>query len=1047
MGEVYRARDTSLERDVALKIILAAGEADAVKRFSREAQAASALNHPNIITVFDTGESHAGPYLVMELVSGRTLRSLLREGWNAGAVTDIGGQIARALAVAHGAGIIHRDIKPENVMVRADGYVKVLDFGLARAARRDADALAETTPGSPLGHDGVDTGAAVVGTAAYMSPEQARGLPVTGATDVFALGLVLYELATGRHPFTATGAFGVVARMLSELPVPPSRINPEVPAAVDALILRMLDKDPRRRPEAADVEQALTPSAVVITRDASTGRLAAGHSVGREGSRAALGRAFNVALSGRGNLVAVGGEPGIGKTTLVEDFLREAAAAENCVIARGRCSERQAGAGAYLPWLEVLDSVRARTGGAAAHLMKTVAPTWYAQVAPLSQDDSPEARAFTVSRAGSQQWMKRELASFVEEVARQAPFVLFFEDMHWADESTVDLLAYLAARLEALRVLVIVTYRPSDLQLAGHPFLALKLDLEAKGTCRDVPVEFLTLADVERFLALEFPGHRFPPSLAVLIHDKTEGNPLFMTDLVRSLADRRVIERDGDGWILTRPLTEFAGEIPASVRSMIELKLARLDEADRRLHVAGSVQGAGFDSAVVARALGADQGEVEERLDRSARVHGVVRVVGETELPDRTLTVRYRFVHVLYQNALYASLGPSRRAASSAAVADALLGFHGAASPAIESELASLFEAARDFSRAAASYLRASAHARQVFADREALRLARRGLEMVRALPDTPERASREVEHLMAVVLPMHGVAGYAAPELEEMYGRAKQICDALGEHPSQFGVVTGIGAFRFMRAELRESETASEQMLRLAERVGAPVMHIWARWALGASWSHLGERLPDALRLLDEGAALYEPAMHPGFILMTGFDAGIACHLQAARVAWMLGDAEGALARLDRGVAEARARQHPVMLGFGLFFEAWVHQLRREPAETLRAAGEALAVGEQYAYPHITAWARVLCGWATAHLGSPSEGEALARSGLELEEAIGIKLMRSYFLALLAETQALQGRLAEAGATLDAAAAEAERTEERCYLPQIRQLQADSLA
>src|SRR5215813_4232051 len=310
-----------------------------------------------------------------------------------------------------------------------------------------------------------------------------------------------------------------------------------------------------------------------------------------------------------------------------------------------------------------------------------------------------------VNRAGSQQWMKRELVAFVEEIARQAPLVLFFDDVHWADDSTMDLLAYLATRIDSMRVLVVVTYRPTDLQQTRHPFLALKLDLASRGILRDIAIEFLTVDDVEWYLSLEFPGHRFTRSLAALIHAKTEGNPLFMADLVRSLRDRRVIQRDGDSWVLTQDTAAFEKEIPASIKSMIDLKLARLDEGDRKLLVTASVQGAEFDTAVVARASAVEQGDVEDRLETVARLHALARPVDEVELPDRTLTLRYRFVHVLYQNALYQSLGPSRRATASAAVANALIVFHGTHAHAIDANLAYLYESARDFSRAAAFYL------------------------------------------------------------------------------------------------------------------------------------------------------------------------------------------------------------------------------------------------------------------------------------------------------------------------------------------------------
>jgi len=287
-----------------------------------------------------------------------------------------------------------------------------------------------------------------------------------------------------------------------------------------------------------------------------------------------LRHAYDAAANGQGGLVALSGEPGIGKTTLAEEFIDSLNdAGERCLVGRGRCSERQAGAGAYLPWLEALDALRNQGGMQVAKTMKAIAPTWYAQVAPPETGDSVEGRALTVNRAGSQEWMKRELHAFFEEIARQRPVVLFLDDLHWADESTVDVLAYLGARLPSQRVLTIATYRPSDLRRGQHVFLPLKLDLETRGICREIHVDFLTQDDVGRYLGLEFPGHRFPATFAALVHDKTEGNPLFMADLLRSFRDRGLI-RSADGvWELARLPTAFEQEIPASIRSMIELKV------------------------------------------------------------------------------------------------------------------------------------------------------------------------------------------------------------------------------------------------------------------------------------------------------------------------------------------------------------------------------------------------------------------------------------------------------------------------------------------
>jgi eukaryotic-like serine/threonine-protein kinase len=255
MGEVYLAHDTRLGREIALKLLPArfTADADRVRHFEQEVRAASALNHPNIVAVYDTGVTEAGRFVVMELVAGRTLRALARERLSLESLVELGRQVAQALAVAHAAGIVHRDIKPDNIMVRDDGYAKVLDFGIARLFPAGVAHLADQTslhtrPGTLLG------------TPQYMSPEQARGEAVSSATDIFSLGIVFYELATGEHPFKADSQIGVLHGIISDPPLSPGRVNPRIPAALEALILQMLEKEPHLRPAAAKVEAALAES-------------------------------------------------------------------------------------------------------------------------------------------------------------------------------------------------------------------------------------------------------------------------------------------------------------------------------------------------------------------------------------------------------------------------------------------------------------------------------------------------------------------------------------------------------------------------------------------------------------------------------------------------------------------------------------------------------------------------------------------------------------------------------------------------------------------
>ena len=242
MGQVYRARDTRLQRTVAIKILNegGSGSADRQRRFAQEAVAASALNHPNIVTVYDVGVEGDTPYLVSELIDGISLRAEMDRGpLTIKRVIDVAHQICEGLAAAHEGGIVHRDLKPENVMLTSDGRVKIVDFGLART-EDESSVIAGTTK--------TQTAAGlIIGTVPYMSPEQARGERADFRSDQFALGVMLYEMTTAKHPFTRDTAVQTLSAIIAEEPPPPAQLNPAIPVTLRWLIQRLLSKNPRGR--------------------------------------------------------------------------------------------------------------------------------------------------------------------------------------------------------------------------------------------------------------------------------------------------------------------------------------------------------------------------------------------------------------------------------------------------------------------------------------------------------------------------------------------------------------------------------------------------------------------------------------------------------------------------------------------------------------------------------------------------------------------------------------------------------------------------------
>ncbi|HXF39368.1 MAG TPA: protein kinase [Blastocatellia bacterium] len=1048
MGEVYRARDDRLGRDVAVKVLPAsfANDTDRLLRFEQEARATSALNHPNIVTIHELAEVDAVRFIVMELVDGRTLRALIDEGVSIGALIRLGTQMTKALGAAHAAGITHRDIKPENIMVRSDGYVKVLDFGLARlvptAMDKEAATLQYTQPGS------------LVGSARYMSPEQARGENVSSPSDIFSLGMIFYEIATGRHPFATDSVLGTLNAITGQPAISPSRLNPEIPSAVEALILRMLEKDARLRPTAPEVEKALAEVSGQSFAGESRSPLLRSHlrhTVGRETAHAELREALASASSGKGLLMCVPGEPGMGKTTLVEDFLSDLrASGQNCIIARGRCSERLAGTEAYLPWLEALDGLlRGADGQSRVSLSgtesivqttKRLAPTWYAQAMPLQPDDSSVERLLA-ERAASQERMKREFGALLEELSEYRPLVIFFDDLHWADVSTIDLLAYLASKFDSMRALIIATYRPSDLLLAKHPFLHVKPDLQSRGVCREIKLEFLSHSEIEKYLALEFPEHRFPAELPALIHSKTEGNPLFMADLVRYLRDRGVIAEQKGRWVLAQSLPAIERDLPESVRGMIERKIAQLSEEDRRLLVAASVQGYEFDSAIVARALDLDPADIEERLETLERVYALVRFVSEREFPGRVLTLRYRFVHVLYQNALYASLRPTRRAQLSATVAEALLGCYGKQSATVAAELAFLFETARDWSRAADYYLAAADNASEVFALQEAGVLAERGLEMLRLLPDATECAPQELKLQAMLGQSLMVTKGFAVPEVEQAFVRARELGLQLNDVAQLFRAQFSLAIVYVVRAEYERAFEHGEQCLRLVEKTRNAAMLLQSHWVIGLSQCYLG-KFSEARAHFEQTITIHDDA---GIDSPSSMYGAVLSRAHLARMLLYLGYPDGSRQMMKEALAKARSLRFPVGVANTLALAAYLEAFHHNLDKTLEFAAKTAGLSEEHGLPYYAAVALLTRGWAVAMHGH-EEGIELIREALASSLAIGTKQQHGYFLALLAEALNKAGRVDEALEALKEAMDVTARNNEPFYAAELYRLKGDAL-
>ena len=738
--------------------------------------------------------------------------------------------------------------------------------------------------------------------------------------------------------------------------------------------------------------------------------------MGREAERTRLQQAYARVSAGGGAFVAVTGEPGIGKTSLIEDFLAGlAAGAEPPAIVRGRCSESLAGSEAYLPLLDAIAALLHSAAGVRFESgVKTAAPTWYAQIAALPVE------------AASQERMQRELAALLAEISRQRPAVVVVDDLHWADVSTVDALSYLAARFADLPVLVLTGYRPSDLALVKHPFVAIRHDLQARGLLEEIPLTFLGPADVERYLAMAFPNHAFPRGFAAAMHARTEGSPLFMADLAR--------------WVVARDARGIPSDLPQSVRGMIARKIDQVSDEDRWLLLAASVQGSELDSAVLAEVLSMDAADVEERLVALERVHVFVARDAELASPDGTLTVRYRFVHVLYQNALYDSLQPTRRVALAKAIAAALVRHHAGETAPIAGRLAVLYETARDFASSARYFFVAAQRAGALFAFREALSLAERGLDGVQTLPDGAERRQLELGLQMIRGLALRSVKGWAAPELESTFTRARALCQALGDTPELFPVLWNLTFFNMIRGDVAMVREQTATLMRLAESSGQRPYLMAVHHLAGVTAEFAGE-FAESHALLEEARELHEPAEHVVYNEMFGIDPGMVARAMSARPMLALGYPDRAIARGRETIALGRAQKQPVTFVFALLVAQGVHLYRGEAAEALALGEEIIALCDEYEFPQEAEWARGFQGSALALVGRAAEGAEQLRGSLAALHALRSGLTRTMFLSLYADALRRDGRTGEGLAVVAEGFEHAGRTGEHGFLSELHRV------
>ena len=724
--------------------------------------------------------------------------------------------------------------------------------------------------------------------------------------------------------------------------------------------------------------------------------------VDREMELARLHQWFRDACHGQRHMVFITGEAGIGKTTLVDVFLAQLTSQQPLEIGRGQCIDHYGAGEAYLPLLEALGQIgQAAHGADVLEVLRQHAPSWLLQLPALwSTHEVPmlQQRALGATR----ERMLRELAEAVEILAHSRPLVLVLEDLHWSDVSTMDWLAYVARRRAPARLLVLGTYRPIDAVVREHPIRAMTQELRVHGQCEELLLPYVSEAGVAAYLEQRFGEAVRARALVRAIHQRTNGNPMFLVTVVDEMVHQgRLRVHATGGACLSHQAADVMVDIPESLRRLVDQQIEQLHPEERACLEVASVAGREFSAAAVAAGADYPAAETEARYTTLARRSHFVQARGTDMWPDGTITARYSFTHDLYHQVAYQRLGSAHRVRLHRQLATRLETAYGPRASELAAELAWHYERGHDASRAIPYLQQAATTAVQRYAHQEAIDYLKRALALLRSLPDTPERLQQALHVHVALGGPLMATQGQAAPEVEQTYRQAYALCQRVEDTAQLLPVLAGLRLFYVIRAAHQTAQELGQRLLALAQRHHDQAFLLEAQVALGGGHFFVGH-FAKALVHLRQGIALEDLQAPPTVRVV--HHPQISGHVFASWVLWCLGYPDQALVHGQEALTQAQRLANPYMLMWCQSLVANLYVLRGEAAMARQLAEASLALATTLEAPFWGARSTFMRGIARTRQGCIAEGLEQMHRGWTAIETTGVRLNRGYFLARRAE-------------------------------------------
>jgi len=756
--------------------------------------------------------------------------------------------------------------------------------------------------------------------------------------------------------------------------------------------------------------------------------------IGREAELDLFRQRWHQAQAGKGQVVLLAGEPGIGKSRLLQTF-SERVTEEPHIRLQYQCSPYYSNSAFYPIGVQLERAARlVRDEPPDQKLAKLEALLAQAtervpEVAPLIAAllSIPTGDRYPPLDLSPQRQKAQTIAALVDQVsglARRQPVLLLFEDAHWSDPTSLDVLDRMVHRVQDTRVLVVITSRPE-----------FEAPWKALSHVTALTLTRLSLQQGAAMVTRITAGKALPQEVLEQILAKTDGVPLFVEELTNTILESGLLREASDHYALTGPLPPLA--IPSTLQDSLTARLDRLAPV-REVAQTGAAIGREFAYDLLAAVVPMQDHALADALHQLVAAGLLFR---HGQPPE----ARYLFKHALVRDAAYESLLRSRRQQLHTRIATVLAERFPDTAAAQPELVAHHFSEAGLHAQAMGYWQKAGQRAIQRSAHVEAIAHLTKGLEALQTLPETPERAEHELALQLALGAPLQATKGYAAPERRHAYARAWELCQYVGETPQRFPVLFGLYQCYALGAEWQTARTVGEQLLTLASCHHDPGLLLEAHRALGFILFCLGEFVA-AREHNEQGIALYDPQQHHTHAFLYGQNPGTTCCILAAAALWSLGYPDQALARSYEALTIAQEQAHLYSVALAMQYVAIIHQYRREVQATHTRAEAAMTLCTEQGYAFYLAAGTMLRGWALVAQEAVEEGLAQMGQGLAAYRATGTVGWQPYSLALLAEAQAKAGRADEGLSVLAEAFRLVDKTGERFYAAELHRLQGQLL-